>query len=291
MKFNAEKLLMRLPKLTPLTKHEYKLISSLVYDKFGINLSEQKKSLIVGRLQKVLRGHGFDSFEKYYNYVTSDSSGQALDILINKISTNHTFFYRENTHFEYLKTKVLPDIRASLIQKGHKDLRIWCAGCSTGEEAYTLAILLLDFFGSEISSWDVGILATDISKEVLDKASAGIYTDENISNLPQYLKQQFFTLHSKEHWIVKNRVKKLILYRRFNLIREEYPFKGKFNIIFCRNVMIYFDVNTRNKLVNQFYRFTEDEGFLFIGHSESLGRNTCPYQYIKPAVYRKELTN
>lgn len=275
--------------LTPLTDREYKLISSLVYEKFGINLSEQKRSLIVGRLQMVLREHGFNSFEKYYDYVSSDSTGEALDMLINKISTNHTYFYRENSHFEFFVDKVMPQIQSLLRQKGSKDLRIWCAGCSSGEEPYTLSMLLLEFFGREISVWDTGVLATDISKRVLEKATAGIYDDENVSHLPSALKHKYFKRRSDRNWLVKDRVKEMVLFRRFNLIREDYPFKGKFHVIFCRNVMIYFDALTRKKLVNRFYRYTEPGGYLFIGHSESLGRNDCLYCYIRPAIYRREL--
>ncbi|MFQ5769866.1 MAG: CheR family methyltransferase [bacterium] len=278
-----------LSETTPLSDYEYKLISGLIYEKFGINLSEQKKSLIVGRLQKVLRENGCSSFRNYYNYVTSDATGQALDMLINRISTNHTFFYRENDHFEFLLETVLPAIRSLLKQSGRTDLRIWCAGCSSGEEAYTLAIIVLEFFGRELSFWDTGILATDISKRVLEKAMAGIYSDENTSHIPSGLKHKYFKRQADGSWMVQDRVKEMILFRRFNLTRDDFPFKGQFQVIFCRNVMIYFDITTRNKLVNQFFCFTEPGGYLFVGHSESLGRRDCPYCYVKPSIYRKEL--
>lgn len=274
--------------LVELSDREFHLLSSLIYEKAGITLGDNKRSLMVGRLNKVLHQGGFESFSQYYEHVVADTSGQALNTLIEKISTNHTYFWRENDHFEWFLKTVLPEIAGRLKQGGSRDLRIWCAGCSTGEEPYTLAMLLHEFFGREIGSWETGILATDISDRVLIRCREGLYPAENVSKLPAGMKQNYFEKVDADTLKVSERVKKLVLFRKLNLMREDFPFRGKFSSIFCRNVMIYFDRPTREALVNRFYRFTEPGGYLFIGHSESLGRSNCPFRYIRPAVYRKE---
>ena len=162
------------------------------------------------------------------------------------------------------------------------------SGCSSGEEPYTLAILTLDFLKKEPGNWDVGILGTDISTLALSKAAAGIYTEENISRLPEWMKSEYFIKQPDSMWAVKERVKELILFKKLNLMRSDYPFKGKFDAIFCRNVMIYFDKPTRDALTARFARYTAPGGYLFIGHSETLRWNDNTYKYLKPAVYRKE---
>ncbi len=273
--------------LTPLSDREYRLMRDLVYDKFGINLGEQKRALITGRLQKVLKENGFGNFSEYYDYVNSDQSGQALTTLINRISTNHTFFYREKDHFEYFLETVLPQVAAQARQQGQKKLHLWCPGCSSGEEPYTLAMLLLEYLGRESDFWDAGILATDISSRVLEKAQAGSYSPESIAHLPRTYVLKYFERESTDSYQVSASLQKLVLFRRLNLMRKDYPFKGKFQVIFCRNVMIYFDQPTRTELVHRFHRYLAPEGYLFIGHSESLGRSDAHFKYIRPAVYQK----
>jgi chemotaxis protein methyltransferase CheR len=259
----------------------------LIYKRFGIDLGDQKRALVVGRLNKVLRKLGFTNFKDYYKYLMRDRSGQALDTLINRISTNHTFFNRESDHFEYFREVALPHICEILKNSGRTDLRIWCPGCSTGEEPYMLAILLNEFFDTQISLWNPRLLATDISNRVLEIARSGVYNRENISHLTPGLRNKYFQKHLDNTWVATDQIKNLILFRRLNLMRETYPFRGKFHVIFCRNVMIYFDQSTRDSLVARLSRYIEDDGYLFVGHSESLGRNNQYFQYIKPAVYRK----
>ncbi len=274
--------------LVHLSDREFRLLSELVYAKTGIILGEQKRSLIVGRLNKEVRRNGFESFAEYYDYVVGDRTGQALNTLIERISTNHTFFWRENDHYTFFRETVLPEFAKELRQSGSRDLRIWCAGCSSGEEPYTLAMLLQDYFGSELSKWDVGILATDISTRVLEIALRGVYRSENVEKLPVALRNAGMERIGEDEWRVRESIRKLVLFRKLNLMRSEYPFKGRFQVVFCRNVMIYFDTPTRQALVNRFHRYTEPGGYLFIGHSESLGRSNCPYTYLRPAIYRKE---
>ncbi len=270
-----------------LTEEEFHLISSLVYKKCGINLGEQKRTLVVERLQKVLRQGGFSSFKEYYYHVVQDTTGQALLTLMDRISTNHTFFFREKDHFELLSAEILPKI-VERLPGAVQNLRLWSAGCSSGEEAYSLAMTIGEYIGSRTGSLDhPGILATDISVTALAKASRGVYSESEISQIVPDLKRRYFVRSENGEWAVNQALKKTILFRRLNLMRQIYPFKGKFHIIFCRNVMIYFDAPTRKALLERFYNYLEPEGYLFLGHSESLGRSSSLFKYIKPAVYQK----
>ncbi len=268
--------------------HEFNRIKNLIHSKVGINLSTQKRSLVVGRLQKELMKNGFSSFEEYYNAVITDKTGIALVTLVDRISTNHTYFYREPDHFSFFSNTVLPDIRDNHAESAMKKLRIWSAGCSSGEEPYTLAMMISEFLHSSPDAWDVGILATDISVSAIKNAEAGVYSAENVGLLPETLQQKYFVNRSTNRFMVNDTIKKMVLFKRLNLIREQFPFRGKFQAIFCRNVMIYFDAETRSNLVSKFSQYLEPQGFLFIGHSESLGRNNDYFEYVQPAVYRKK---
>jgi chemotaxis protein methyltransferase CheR len=266
---------------------EFLLMRNLIYDTFGINLSEDKKSLIPGRLQGLMRKLGFETFHEYYEYVKSDKTANALIELVNLISTNHTFFYREKDHFEYFQQIALPDIIRRLEASNLKDLRIWCAGCSTGEEPYLLMMLMKEVLGPRYSAWDAGLLASDISEKVLMIARAGIYSEDRMELLPGFLKHKYFRKLKSGQQEVIDDIKKEIVFRRFNLMNKKFPFKKKFHIIFCRNVMIYFDQKTRDELINRFADCLEDNGYLFIGHSETLGRDQTNFKFIKPALYIK----
>lgn len=255
-----------------------------VKDNYGINLIE-KRTLIETRLQNILSGNEFKSFTEYYDYIVADKEGGMVIDLVNKLTTNYTYFLRENDHFEYFKNNVLPYIAAT---SKDKDLRIWCAGCSTGEEPYTLAMIINDYFGSKKIFWDTSILATDISKKVLSSAVGGVYTKEAVDILPNEWKINYFDKVDDENYAVKNHLKQQIIFRSFNLVNEIFPFKKNFHAIFCRNVMIYFDKETKIDLVNKFYQFTESEGYLFIGHSESINQDGTKYKHIAPSIYRKE---
>jgi chemotaxis protein methyltransferase CheR len=270
-----------------LSDTEFAQMRKLIYSKFGITLSDEKRSLLLGRLQKVIRSRNLRSFTEYISYLESDSSGKAISELINRISTNHTYFMREQEHFDYLSGKVLPELTERLARSGERDLRIWCAGCSSGEESYTLMMLIMEHLGADYGKWCAGLLATDISMDVLGVAREGWYSDERIQGLPENLKRKYFT-RERGGWAAKDFLKREITFRRFNLMNSRFPFRRGFHVIFCRNVMIYFDTPTRTSLVQRFFENTTDDGHFFIGHSESLGRNGCAYKYVMPAVYRKE---
>lgn len=268
-------------------KEEFQLLRDLVYDKIGINLTEEKRNLLMGRLQKLLRKYNLDTFRDYYNFVKTDKSGDALSELANSISTNHTFFYRENDHFEFFQKSVLPELSQKMKREKINDIRIWSAGCSSGEEPYTLIMLMMEFFGSDYQKLSAGILATDISENALGIARKAVYPFERVKSMPEIYKKKYFKKLPNDEYEVVDIVKKEVTYRRFNLMNKQFPFKKAFDIIFCRNVMIYFDQPTRQTLVDKFYRHTAPGGWFFIGHSESLNRINTGYKYIMPALYRK----
>lgn len=266
---------------------EFGEFRSLVYDKLGINLSDQKRSLVAGRLSKIFSTGRFNAFSEYLHFLRNGAADGAISELADIMTTNLTFFMREKAHFDFLFSRALPEIAASFARNQERDIRIWCAGCSTGEEAYTLAMLLTEHLGAEYPQWNTGVLATDISENVLSVAREGIYGEDRIAPLPPLWKQKYFSSAGKGFYAVRDSLKKDVTFRRFNLINERFPFKKPFHAIFCRNVMIYFDQTTRDTLVRKFFEFTEPGGYLFIGHSETIRNVDHGYRYIMPAVYKK----
>lgn len=271
--------------MVTITEKEFRKLSEFIKSNYGIHLKEEKKSLVMGRLYNVLMQKKCKSFSEYYDYVVSDKTGDAATVLIDKITTNHTFFMREAEHFNFFKSTVLPYLVNTV---DDKDLRIWSAGCSTGEEPYTLAMLLNEYFGEEKMLWDAKVLATDISSKVLDIAQKAIYDNEKIETLPSKWRLSYFKKYDSNNSILVDRIRSEVIYRKFNLMEAIFPFKRKFHVIFCRNVMIYFDSKTKEELADKYYQHLEHGGYLFIGHSESLNRETTRFKYIMPAVYRKE---
>ncbi|MGI6405937.1 MAG: CheR family methyltransferase [Syntrophaceticus sp.] len=270
-----------------LSTREFHLIKDLVKNKFGIYLREQKKSLVVQRLQKELWAGGFSSFQDYYNYVIKDASGQALNKMGDLISTNHTYFFREEVHFEFIERVALPQLINAVRKKEEREIRVWCAGCSSGEEAYSLAMVLSQYAEEHNPGVQFYILATDISDRVLKKAVASIYSKEQVMRVPPLYRMRYFDQLGDGRWKVRPNIRKMILFRRLNLMRQEYPFKRRFQIIMCRNVMIYFDEPTKNQITKRFYRYMEEGGYLLIGHSETLDRSLGLYRFIQPAVFQR----
>ena len=211
----------------------------------------------------------------------------ALDSLVNRISTNFTFFFREKDHFDYFREKVLKEMTERIMWEGHRDLRVWCAGCSTGEEPYTLAMLVMEHLGDSYALWEAGLLATDISAKALKKAIAGIYPEGALKQLPEHLRRRYFVRVNAEEYKVSDTLKHEVTFRRFNLMNQRFPFKRPFHVIFCRNVMIYFDPPTREALIQRFYQSMVPGGYLFIGHSETLGRKQPLFEYVRPALYKR----
>lgn len=270
-----------------ISNDEFARLRDLIQKRFGINLTEQKRSLLVGRLQKLMRKLNLPTFASYYDYLSNDKTEGSLSELVDLISTNHTYFNREKDHFDFFAQTALPAVIEKLKRENRKDLRIWCAGCSSGEEPYTLLMLMKEYLGSEYNSWDAGILATDISDRALTLARRGCYSTDRVMQLPEQLRRKYFTKAGSDEMAVVEQIKKEATFRRFNLMNTTFPFKKQFQMIFCRNVMIYFDQPTREALVNRYHQCTEPGGYLFIGHSETLGRSQTLYSYLQPALYQK----
>lgn len=271
-----------------LSDNDFNLFSRLVYENCGINLHSGKKELLRARLSKRLREMGFNGFRQYYKYLTKADSGQELINMLDAISTNLSSFFREKKHFEFLEQHVYPLYRDMKKQGIPLRLRLWSAGCASGEEPYTLAISLLEHLIKD-TFIDVKILATDISTRSLEVAKKGIYSTASLKNVtPDLLKKYFQKGYGKwdDHYKIKEVVTRLVEFRRLNLI-ENFPFKNQFDFIFCRNVMIYFDQETKKKLVGKLYDYLKTDGYLFVGFSESLTGTEHHFQYVNPTVYQK----
>ncbi|MEM5788800.1 MAG: protein-glutamate O-methyltransferase [Syntrophobacteraceae bacterium] len=265
----------------------FQQFSRLVYDQCGINLHEGKKALLQARLNKRLRLTGIPSYDDYYKIITSPGHAGEFIHFLDSVSTNLTFFFRESQHFDFLDS-ILPELLARKQKEGKTRLRAWSAGCSTGEEPYTLAMCILAHI-QELLRWDFRILASDISTRTLEVAANGIYSEEKIQKVPPAMRQVHFRRvgnNGKGDYEVGAHLKRIVTFRRLNLM-EAYPFKGQFDFIFCRNVMIYFDKKTQEELVNKMAGFLTPGGYLFVGHSESLTGLNHKLTYIRPAIYRK----
>lgn len=271
-----------------ITDDEFRRISVYMKQNYGIDLS-QKKIIVNGRLENYIRKGGWNNFNEYMDAVESDKSGTQERMLVNFLTTNHTYFMREFEHFEFFKKIVLPWLKKK--ESNKKDLRVWCGASSTGEEPYMIAMVLYDFFGLERSQWDTKLLATDISTKVLKQAMLGIYGSEQLRNLPEQWKRHFFKpVAGGSQFQVKDELKQEIIFRQFNLM-DPFPFRKKMHTIFLRNVMIYFDDKTKQELVQKVYDALEPGGYLFIGTTETLDRSCTPFQIIQPSIFRKKEGN
>jgi chemotaxis protein methyltransferase CheR len=281
---------MTLPPLTDtlLTNPEFARLRALVYEHCGINLHDGKKQLVQARLAKRLRAGSFESVSDYLDHVLADASGGELTALIDSISTNLTSFFREVKHFEHLSARFLPALIDRKSKSNHRRIRAWSAGCSSGEEAYSLAITLLDAVAGK-GTWDVKILATDISTKVLRAAKQGTYGADRVEPVsPQQISKYFTTYRAagEKTFHVMPAVREIVRFRHLNLM-EEWPFTGPFDFIFCRNVMIYFDKTTQERLVRRYYDCLPSGGLLFTGHSESLTGIAHHFRYVEPTIYAK----
>ncbi len=269
--------------IAELSDTEFLSISKLVKNVCGISLSDDKKELVKARLAKRLRKLQLGSFKEYMEYLRQDSDGVELTAMLDAISTNKTSFFREDSHFKYLTSKVLPDIC-------HKNrrLRLWSAACSSGEEPYSIAMTLHEAI-SNIDKWDARILATDISTKVLKLAGDGKYAGRLLDTVSVPMRTKYFTrLGSRQEpaYQVCPNIRKLVHFSRLNLMGH-WPMQGPFDVIFCRNVMIYFDKPTQAKLIGRFWDLLAPGGTLFVGHCESLAGIQHRFKNVNPAVYQK----
>lgn len=216
----------------PMREHEYRRMRNLVQRHFGLHLTTEKKTLIMNRLHTYVSSQGFASYGAYIDHVEADSTGVALDNLASLMSTNHTAFFREEAHFVALQTQVLPDIDDQLQRRRDHDLRLWCAAASTGEEAYSIMMTLLEYFGARYTSLDAGLLATDISLKALHKAAKGVYSAEQVKAIPAAWRERYVTQLDAQHYAVHALLRAEVVFRKFNLMTAHYPFKKPFHIIF-----------------------------------------------------------
>jgi len=265
------------------TEAEFTQISDMVYKHCGINLHDGKKELVQARIARQMRTGGFKTAGQYIENVLADASGEKFSDLIDALSTNLTSFFRENQHFQHLADQFLPKLIDKRSREGHRAIRGWSAGCSSGEEPYTLTIVLSEALGG--NRFDVKLLATDISRRVLSTARQGVYDDERVATVPPALRQKYFTAGPRPGSVkVIPALQQMIRFNYLNL-QEKWPFSGPFDFIFCRNVMIYFDKPTQQKLVNRYYECLAPGGLLFTGHSESLTGVKHPFKYVQPTIY------
>ncbi|WP_076413528.1 protein-glutamate O-methyltransferase CheR [Shewanella sp. UCD-KL12] len=259
-----------------MTQADFDFIQSLAYEETGIVLPARKKHMVYSRLSRRLRQLGLKSFSQYCQRVKSEPS--ELMNFVNALTTNLTAFFREEHHFDYLEKQVTPLWR----RRRDKRLRVWSSACSTGEEPYSIAMTLADHFAG--AEWDLKILATDLDTNVLNKASKGCYSEESITGLPQRYRDKY--IKTTESGIqMKQSIQKMIHFKQLNLL-QHWPMTGQFDLIFCRNVLIYFDNETKAKIIARFRQLLAPDGLLFIGHSETLTNISDEFELIGQTMYQ-----
>lgn len=270
-----------------ITDAQYSKLAKLVYSLSGINLGDSKKELLKARLAKRMRVTGVRDVGEFINKLEHDKSGEELIGFLDCITTNKTDFYREPQHFDFLSSDILPNLDKVCGPTG--SFNLWCAAASTGEEPYTLAITLMEAH-NQWARRGVSFLASDIDTQVLSHAKRGIYAKERVVGIPRAILSKYFQKGSNRwegHVRVKAPLREMIEFRKINLM-DQFEFKETIHVIFCRNVMIYFDKPTQQRLVEKFHNCLVKGGYLFVGHSESLTGIKHRLRFVRPAVYRKE---
>ncbi len=266
------------------TEDDFNYIRELVYKVSGIQLSDVKQDMVYSRLARRLRILKLTRFSDYCQYI-EDNYDQEITFTINAITTNLTHFFREEHHFDTLKQRVIPELIKN--RPRGKRVRIWSAGCSTGEEPYSIAISLLETLPNH-SQWDAKILATDLDSNVVETCKAGIYDRQRIDPVESGLASKWFcdNPENTNQVIVDDQLREHIVFKRLNLMND-WPINGPFDVIFCRNVLIYFDKPTQQKLFSRFYELLAPEGYLFLGHSEQLGEFQKYFTFLGKTSFKK----
>ena len=263
-----------------ITDADFTRLVKFVQGNYGIDLS-QKKQLITGRLSTSIKQRGYTSFTDFVKQGIQTKDNDLITLLLDKLTTNYTFFMREKEHLDLFCQKIIPDI----VQRHQRDktLAIWSAGCSTGEEPYNITMFLFDYLGAQASQWDTRLLATDISNRAMTAAKKGVY--ELPDTIPPDWKKKYFVPQAGGQYQVAPKVRDNVIFQPFNLM-DPIHFRRKFDVIFCRNVMIYFDQPTKDALVQRFYDATVPGGYLLISKSENLSANS-PYRRLAPSTFQK----
>ena len=274
--------------LSTLSDDDFNYICQFVYDNAGIVLNNTKREMVYRRLTRIIRERDLHSFSAYCQLLREQSEKER-NYFINTITTNLTSFFREQHHFDYISQHELPRLFASTNSVGCK-VRIWSCASSTGEEPYSIAISLLEVLKEQLALYDVKILATDIDSDVLAVAKSGIYNIQAVDDIPIRLRKLCFYRGKGANLNkikVTDKLRSLITFKQLNLLHD-WPIKQQFNIVFCRNVIIYFDADTQQKLLQRYYQILLPGGLLILGHSEKLGRCIKHYSHIGRTMYRKE---
>jgi chemotaxis protein methyltransferase CheR len=279
------------PTTEPLSRGEFKLFQDLIHREAGIFLAETKKALLVGRLSRRLRELGLSSFGEYHRYVTKEDPAERVRML-DCVSTNETHFFREPRQFEFVQERVIPEWLAAAAA-GHRPrrVRVWSAACSTGEEPYSLAMMLLSRLSRE-AGWEIEILASDLSTRVLDVARGAVWPLESAREIPEtYLKRYMLRGTGTQASKMKAgpEIRSVIRFERINLNAETYPVTGRFDLILCRNVLIYFDGPSKVRICRQLIRHLEPSGYFFLGHAEAVMDMAGEVERAGPTIYRPAL--
>ena len=256
----------------------------IVYTNSGISLNDTKEAMVSARISKRMRVLGFTSHQQYLQFLLKEASGNEITHFLDVISTNVTSFFREPSHFAFLSSVV-----SKWIEKGKRRIRIWSAAASTGEEPYSIAMTLLDSCGQR--NLDMRILATDISTSALAKAQDGVYPSVVVEGVPESYKKLFFVSekqHADVFYRVQDQLKKMVVFRRMNLSNPPFPMAGQLDMVFCRNVMIYFDNSVRMRLISEIYRLLQPSGYLLTGHAEGLTSIQTELKCLEPSIYQKQ---
>ncbi len=266
--------------IQPISDEDFRRLTNFIKSEYGITLQE-KRQLVTSRLSSLLTEQGYSDFSQFVSQLLKEKNPQKIEQVLNRLTTNYTFFMRETEHFEFFTKVVLPE----LVRKHQKNrvLAIWSAGCSSGEEPYNLSMYIKDYLGMQASQWDTRILATDISQKALTTAKKGIY--EVPDTVPEIWRKKYFKRVEGNRYAVAPDIRNNVIFQTFNLM-DPIKFKLKFDVIFCRNVMIYFDQPTKDALVRRFYDATTPGGYLMISHSENLSKD-APYRMVAPSTFQK----
>ncbi len=272
-----------------ISEKDFSRLSQFIHTGYGIKMPPHKKDMLQARLLKRLRTLHMNSFDQYCSYLFSQNGTNEIASMVNEVTTNKTDFFREPEHFEFFKNVILKDYIKENDKKRNMIFSVWSAGCATGEEAYTLAMILRDFQTLH-PGFKFLVTGTDVSTNVLNKARTAIYSDEKAKHIPVYIKMRYLMRNkdrNKSQVRIIPQLRSRVLFKEMNLMEQNFQCVGPVHIIFCRNVIIYFDKKTQEKLIRAFYNHLPSGGYLFMGHSETILKFPLPFVPVRPTIYQK----
>ena len=266
-----------------ISDEDFRKLTNFIKSEYGITLQE-KRQLVTSRLSSLLADQGYSDFSTFVTQLLRERNPQKMELVLNRLTTNYTFFMRETEHFDFFTKVIMPELVRKYQKK--KSIAIWSAGCSSGEEPYNLTMCIKEFLGLQANQWDTRILATDISQKALAKAKKGVY--EVPDTVPALWRKRYFRPSGRGggQYMVAPEIRDNVIFQTFNLM-DPIKFRVKFDVIFCRNVMIYFDQPTKDALVRRFFEATNPGGYLMISHSENLSKDS-PYTMVAPSTFQKK---